>query len=88
MEMNNNRGVIAAFFFVVVGLGIYLLWIRESGLWVQALVDYFNRMPYRMVSLGVILLVDLVFVVSFLVNVIEQKISGQRLRAAEKLGQR
>jgi hypothetical protein len=32
--------------------------------------------------------VDVVFVVSFLVNVVEQKISGQRLRAAEKLGQR
>ena len=77
-----------AFVFVVIGLGIYLMWTSDGGLWGEAVVDYFRRMPYRMVSLGIIVLVDLVFVVSFLANVIEQKISGQRLRAAEKLGQR
>jgi membrane protein implicated in regulation of membrane protease activity len=87
-EMRNNRGVIGAFLFVVVGLGIYLFWVEGSGLCVPAAVDYFNRMPYRIVSLGVMVLVDLVFAVSFLANVIQQKISGQRLRAAEKLGQR
>ena len=86
--MSNNRGIIVAFLFVVIGLGIYLMWTRGGGLWGQAVLDYFGRMPYRMVSLGIILVVDVVFVVSFLVNVVEQKISGQRLRAAEKLGRR
>ena len=85
MGSDKDKAAAAVLFFVLAGLIVFLLYIGGGGLYLSASADYFRKRPYTAVSFVVFVFVDIVFVVTFLRNVVAQRISGQRLRAAEKL---